>query len=97
MSRVDLRPRCAIIRSILICSARGSRARCARASQGWTSTDDEVRAFLDLHAGEPVAADLRNAWLSSLAARGQWQTLADRFDSSIADPALRCQDARAQR
>jgi len=66
------------------------------AAQGWTSTDDDVRAFLDAHAGEPVAADLRRTWLSSLGEREQWQALVERFDASIADPALRCQNVRAQ-
>jgi soluble lytic murein transglycosylase len=66
------------------------------ASQSWTSVDDDVRAFLDAHAGEPVAAELRAAWLSSLAAREQWQAVVERFDASIADPTLRCNAARAE-
>jgi soluble lytic murein transglycosylase len=67
-----------------------------RASQGVTSADDDARAFLDAHAGEPVATELRGVWLTSLAERAQWQTLVDRFDPSIGDPALRCHAARAQ-
>ncbi len=66
------------------------------ATQAWTSTDDDVNAFLDAHAGEPVAADLLRTWLSSLGAREQWQALVARFDPSVADAALRCQNARAQ-
>jgi soluble lytic murein transglycosylase len=75
------------------------RARLARALQrapGDPSADDDVRAFLDAHAGEPVATELRGVWLSRLAARAEWHTLADRFDPSITDPALRCHAARAQ-
>ena len=75
---------------------RDSRVRCAGRRKAWTSTDDDVGAFLDAHAGEPLAADLRRTWLSSLGAREQWQAFTERFDPSIADTALRCQNARAQ-
>jgi len=61
-----------------------------------TSADDDVRAFLAAHAGEPVSFDLRRTWLASLGAREEWQTLAAEFDPSITDPTLRCQAARAQ-
>jgi soluble lytic murein transglycosylase len=75
------------------------RARLVRAlagsTPGWSTTDDDVRAFLDAHAGEPVGMELRRAWLSSLAARGEWQAVAEAFEPSIADPAVRCQAARA--
>jgi soluble lytic murein transglycosylase len=60
-----------------------------------TKTDGDVNSFLAEHAGEPVAVDLRRAWLASLAARQQWQAFADSFDPSVADAELRCERARA--
>lgn len=75
------------------------RARLVRAlgrgSADPGKTDDEVRAFLAEHAGEPVATELRRAWLTSLAARQEWQAFADSFDPSIADTELRCARVRA--
>jgi soluble lytic murein transglycosylase len=66
-----------------------------RASADPSKTDDGVRAFLAEHAGEPVAAELRRAWLASLAARQQWQAFSESFEPSIADAELRCERARA--
>lgn len=72
------------------------RARLIRAlgktkDAGPVAADDDARAFLATHAGEPVAADLRRAWLRSLAARTQWPTFADQYSATVADPRLRCQ------
>jgi soluble lytic murein transglycosylase len=53
--------------------------------------DRETEAFLTEHAGEPVAADLRRAWLRSLAARSLWPEFAAAFEPRVADAALRCQ------
>ena len=76
------------------------RARLAhalgRAQPDSSAVDDDVRAFLAEHAGEPVATDLRRAWLASLASRQQWQTFLASFDPSIADAELRCDRARAK-
>ena len=76
------------------------RARLARSlgrAQADSSTvDDDVRAFLAEHAGEPVATDLRRAWLASLASRQQWPTFLGSFDPAIADSELRCDRARAK-
>ncbi|HZF30291.1 MAG TPA: transglycosylase SLT domain-containing protein [Gammaproteobacteria bacterium] len=55
------------------------------------AADEDARAFLAAHAGEPVAADLRRAWLRSLAARAQWSTFAEQYSSPVADTRLRCQ------
>jgi len=66
-----------------------------RAAADPHETDDEVRAFLAEHAGEPVATELRRAWLTNLAARQAWQDFADSFDASIADTDLRCERVRA--
>jgi soluble lytic murein transglycosylase len=66
-----------------------------RAAADPTKTDEDVRAFLAEHAGEPVAVELRRAWLANLAARQQWQAFSDSFDPSIADAELRCERAHA--
>jgi soluble lytic murein transglycosylase len=76
------------------------RARLTRAlgrAQADSSTvDEDVRAFLAEHAGEPVSTDLRRTWLASLASRQQWQNFLTSFDPSIADGELRCDRARAK-
>jgi soluble lytic murein transglycosylase len=68
----------------------------AKAQPDSSTVDDNVRDFLAEHAGEPVATELRRAWLASLATRQQWQTFSASFDPSIADPELRCDRARAK-
>jgi peptidoglycan lytic transglycosylase len=75
--------------------ARLTRAL-ARAQADSTTVDDDVRAFLAEHAGEPVSTDLRRAWLASLASRQQWQTFLASFDPAVADAGLRCDRARAK-
>jgi soluble lytic murein transglycosylase len=67
-----------------------------RAQPDSSTVDDDVRMFLAEHAGEPVATDLRRAWLTSLASRQQWQTFLASFDAAIADSELRCDRARAK-
>jgi soluble lytic murein transglycosylase len=72
------------------------RARLIRAlgtikGPGPIPADDDARAFLAAHAGEPVAPDLRRAWLRSLAAREEWSTFAEQYSGAVADPRLRCQ------
>ena len=61
-----------------------------------SAIDEDVRAFLAEHAGEPVATDLRRAWLTSLASREQWQAFLESFDPAVADAELRCDRARAK-
>lgn len=68
----------------------------AKAPSGSSTPDDDIRDFLAEHAGEPVATELRRAWLGSLAARQQWQAFSASFDPSIADSELRCDRARAK-
>ncbi|HUO68686.1 MAG TPA: transglycosylase SLT domain-containing protein [Gammaproteobacteria bacterium] len=75
--------------------ARLTRAL-GRAQPGSSAIDDDVRAFLAEHAGEPVSNDLQRAWLASLATRQQWQTFLASFDPAVADSALRCDRARAK-
>ncbi len=70
------------------------RIRIARSLDGapdaWSSVDDAARKFLDHHADEPVAADLRTVWLRSLAERAQWRAFVRAYDASVADTALAC-------
>lgn len=70
------------------------RARIARgltrAASGWTKADDEAREFLAAHGADPVATDLRRAWLLSLADRAQWQAFARHYAPDVADAALQC-------
>lgn len=75
--------------------ARLTRAL-ARPQPDSSTVDDDVRAFLAEHAGEPVSSDLRRAWLASLASREQWQTFLASFDPAVADAELRCDRARAK-
>lgn len=71
-------------------AARHSRD-VARAGGEWAPADDAVRAFLDRHDGQPVAFNLRVAWLQSLARRERWQAFLDHYREDAADTALRCQ------
>ncbi|HEX5046883.1 MAG TPA: transglycosylase SLT domain-containing protein [Gammaproteobacteria bacterium] len=77
------------------------RARLIRAlgkikGPGPLPVDDDARAFLAAHAGEPVAPDLRRAWLRSLAARAEWSTFAEQYSAAVADARLRCQWLQAR-
>jgi soluble lytic murein transglycosylase len=71
------------------------RARIAgalrKAKDGRAAVDDQAEEFLAQYHGQPVAADLRRAWLKSLAARNQWGLLAVEFQPGSADTALHCQ------
>jgi len=51
--------------------------------------DAAVNAFLDAHAGEPVARNLRNDWLTSLANRRKWDWFMPRA-TDVSTPALIC-------
>jgi soluble lytic murein transglycosylase len=70
------------------------RARIARAldtaGESWTLTDDNAQAFLLAHDAEPVARDLRRAWLDSLARRNALRAFVDHYGPDIADAQLHC-------
>jgi len=51
--------------------------------------DAAVNAFLDAHAGEPIARNLRNDWLTSLANRRKWDWFMPRA-TDVSTPALIC-------
>ncbi|HLF09956.1 MAG TPA: transglycosylase SLT domain-containing protein [Gammaproteobacteria bacterium] len=61
------------------------------ADDNWTAADEQARDFLDLHDVEPVAADLRRAWLKSLARRKHWQPFLEQYRAAVADATLHCQ------
>jgi soluble lytic murein transglycosylase len=67
----------------------------SRVAGGWSRTDEDIGAFLRDHAGEPVATELRRAWVEQLAAREQWQAVSEWFDPTISDASLGCQHTRA--
>jgi soluble lytic murein transglycosylase len=60
------------------------------------AADDRAAAFLQAHAGEPVAEPLREAWLSGLASRGLWQAFVDAYRPESATPTLQCLDLTAR-
>lgn len=62
-----------------------------------SAIDVEAGDFLAAHHGEPVATELRRAWLRSLAKRDQWATFVEHYQTDMTDPVLRCQwlNARA--
>ena len=51
--------------------------------------DTAINAFLEAHAGEPVARNLRNDWLISLASRRKWDWFMPRA-TDVSTPALIC-------
>jgi len=51
--------------------------------------DTAVNAFLEAHAGQPVARNLRNDWLISLATRRKWDWFMPRA-TEVSTPALIC-------
>lgn len=51
--------------------------------------DAAINAFLEAHAGQPIARDLRNDWLTSLASRRKWDWFMPRA-TEVATPALIC-------
>lgn len=52
--------------------------------------DHQAAALLTHHEGEPVALELRRAWLASLAQRQQWAQFLSAYRSQVATPVLRC-------
>ena len=53
--------------------------------------DQDAAALIARHAGEPVARELRRAWLTSLARRSQWDAFLQAYSAKDANSALRCQ------
>src|ERR1700753_1760498 len=51
--------------------------------------DAAISAFLEAHAGQPVAKNLRNDWLTSLANRRKWDWFMPRA-TDVTSPALVC-------
>ncbi len=51
--------------------------------------DAAIDAFLQAHAGQPVARNLRNDWLTSLAGRHRWDQFLPRA-TDVTTPALLC-------
>jgi len=51
--------------------------------------DTAINAFLEAHAGEPIARNLRNDWLISLASRRKWDWFMPRA-TDVSTPALIC-------
>lgn len=58
--------------------------------------DRNAETFITRHEREPVGRDLRNSWLSSLAARLQWQKFLDHYGDEWASDSLRCQSFTAR-
>jgi soluble lytic murein transglycosylase len=52
--------------------------------------DEQVEAFLRAREGEPVAQDLRRAWLTSLAGRNRWNLFLAFHRDAADGAALRC-------
>ncbi|MET0534551.1 MAG: transglycosylase SLT domain-containing protein [Steroidobacter sp.] len=58
--------------------------------------DQRAELFVTQYGREPVGRDLRNAWLTSLAMRLQWQKLLDHYNDEWAGDSLRCQSFTAR-
>lgn len=57
--------------------------------------DSAIDAFLQAHAGQPVARNLRNDWLASLAARRRWDLFLARA-TDVSTPLLICDRLQAR-
>ncbi len=58
--------------------------------------DRRAADFLAAHAGMPVARDLREAWLESLAQRSQWSVFLQAYRPAEATDAARCESLTAR-
>lgn len=60
------------------------------------SVDQRAETFLTYYEREPVAREMRRAWLTSLADRNRWDLFLKHYRDETADDALRCRsfDAR---
>lgn len=59
------------------------------------ATSAEVNAFLTNNAQTPLAVNVRQRWLTALAAKQQWQQFAAAYDDSLNSLELRCHQANA--
>jgi soluble lytic murein transglycosylase len=76
-------------------SARLSRAL-LNTTAPLDSVDEQTATFLAYYDREPVARDLRRAWLDSLAARQQWALFLQNYRDGFGGDALRCQSFTAR-
>lgn len=60
------------------------------------SVDERTATFLTYYEREPVARDVRRAWLASLAERKQWAMFTQQYRDEAANDALRCQSLVAR-
>lgn len=60
------------------------------------TVDQRAETFLAYYEREPVARDLRNVWLASLARRKQWQAFLKHYRDESASDSLRCHSFTAR-
>lgn len=77
-------------------AARMRRALSNASSLSFEAVDQRIETFLALHGREPVARDLRRAWLASLAQRQSWAAFLKHYRDTAADDGLRCQSLAAR-
>jgi soluble lytic murein transglycosylase len=58
--------------------------------------DQRAETFVTQYPREPVGRDMRNAWLSSLATRLQWQKFLEHYKDESANDSLRCHSFTAR-
>ena len=76
---------------------QAARLRRALAGAGsLDSIDERAATFVTYYDREPVGRNLRRDWLSSLAAREQWQRFLEFYSAEIKDDTLRCQSFTAR-
>src|SRR5690606_6052682 len=77
---------------------QAARIRSALQSAGsdLTPADERAKTFIAYYDGEPVARDLRRAWLASLADRSLWQTYLEHYRPEIADEKAQCHSFTAR-
>lgn len=76
-------------------AARIKRAL-AESTNDLGAADQRAETFITKYPREPVGRDLRNAWLSSLAQRMQWQKFLDHYKDESASDSLRCHSFTAR-
>lgn len=77
-------------------AARFKQALQSSATNIPKTVDEQIADFLRAHEREPVATDLRQAWLTSLAARGMWTDFLAFHKPNSDGLALRCQGYTAR-
>lgn len=76
-------------------AARIKRAL-AESTNDLGTADQRAETFIAQHPREPIGRDMRNAWLSSLALRLQWQKFLEHYKDEAANDSLRCQSFTAR-